>query len=257
MQTFPTSAGRRGRSTPPVRTIALHGALALLVAAGGYSLARRLVGESVADPVIAAPPTVVASVPPLPRSDLDGLDSPIAGETPPPAFDSGQYLPTWPPCSTVTVRLDATVPETAADVVLTEARTVLLLAGHPVVEAGSVDLGLMDDPERVRLVAEGELVIGLTTEGRLGGDVVGTAVASSQGEHIVAGLVVVDESLLGTEHFLPVLRHEMGHAVGLPHVDDPAELMYPTRLPGAPDSFQAADLAALAAISAQPCEVTP
>lgn len=258
MQTFPTSVAGRSWSTPQVRAIALHVVLALLIAGGGYSVARRVVSDPFAGPVVvvAAPPGVVAGAPSAAGPDVDGVLAP-GPDGSPPALDSGQFLPTWPPCAAVTVRLDSSVPASAVDAVMTEARTVLLLSGHPVVEAGTVDFGPLGDPGLVSAVAEGELVIGLTPEGRLGGDVVGTAFTTSKGGHTRSGLVVVDVSIFSTDHFLPVLRHELGHVVGLPHAEDPSELMYPTRLPGAPSSFQARELDALRAIAHQPCETAP
>lgn len=263
MQAFSTSAVRGARQNPTSRSIALHCVLGLLIAAGGYSLAQRVVDEPLTDSVVASPPSVattppvVESAPPIPPPEFDGMSTPGPVVTPAPAFAEEQFLSTWPPCSAVSLALDATVPTDLAEAVTTEVRTVLLLTGIQAVEAGNVDLGLMDDPERIDNVAEGVLVVGFTAKDRLGGDIVGTAATASDGEHTYSALVVIDESLIGTEFLLPVLRHELGHAVGLPHVDDPTQLMYPKLVPGAPESFQLDELAALGAIADRPCEVAP
>jgi hypothetical protein len=87
------------------------------------------------------------------------------------------------------------------------------------------------------------------------GDVVG--VAGTQTVHdrvagtsfLVSGSVYLDGTLLTDpgllEWYPEVLRHEMAHLVGLDHVDDPAQLMYPTTTV---HGFQAGDLAGLALV---------
>jgi len=68
--------------------------------------------------------------------------------------------------------------------------------------------------------------------------------------HYVSGAVVLDTTLLrerdqgGVPTYVPVLRHELGHLIGLDHVDDETQLMNPTT--GIPATYQAGDLAGLA-----------
>ncbi len=74
--------------------------------------------------------------------------------------------------------------------------------------------------------------------------------------HLVTGTVYLDTELLAPApgrtglEYLPVLRHELGHVVGLDHVDDPTQLMHPTT--GVP-TFQAGDLTGLAELGRGGC----
>lgn len=251
------------------RDLLLHSALAVLIAVGGYSVGLQVANRAAESAPLATPPSPEAADAdsPLntespgwpeaePESPGPNVDDPIAAEPElGSSFNPDDFLHTWAACSAVTVRLDATIPDALAFLVQDEARTILELAGLEVVEGGRVDLNLRDDPDRIRSVGVGELAIGLNGQGQLGDLAIGQASGATMDGHLVSSLVVVDESLVGTEQFLPVLRHELGHAVGLPHSDDRGQLMFPSLVPGAPGSFQLPEMAALAQISERPCEV--
>jgi predicted Zn-dependent protease len=70
-------------------------------------------------------------------------------------------------------------------------------------------------------------------------------------------VVVLDKSVFrypdraGAPEYVPVLRHELGHLVGLGHVDDATQLMSPTI--GEPQTFQSGDLAGLAKLGQGTC----
>lgn len=73
----------------------------------------------------------------------------------------------------------------------------------------------------------------------------------------VTGEILLDTALVrwpdrdGIPEYVPVLRHELGHLVGLDHVDDRDQLMYPTV--GAPVTYQKGDLAGLALLGQGAC----
>ncbi|MCU1431160.1 MAG: peptidase and matrixin and adamalysin [Actinotalea sp.] len=75
--------------------------------------------------------------------------------------------------------------------------------------------------------------------------------------HLISGVVHLDTELLvdgprtPPTAWVPVLRHEIGHVLGLDHVDDPAQLMHATSMRA--QTFQTGDLAGLARLGAGRC----
>ncbi|MDM7832545.1 matrixin family metalloprotease [Cellulomonas edaphi] len=77
----------------------------------------------------------------------------------------------------------------------------------------------------------------------------------------ITGTAIFDSDLLdsrfsrgvsGEPAYMSVLRHELGHVLGLEHVDDPTQLMNPEAVPGI-TTFQAGDLTGLALLGAGGC----
>lgn len=96
-------------------------------------------------------------------------------------------------------------------------------------------------------------------------DVAGVGGASSAGWEgeptvYVTGSLVLDEPDLtamlaqrdGWDRVRSVIMHELGHVVGLDHVDDPGQLMHATTVPGVVE-FGPGDLQGLAALGRGPC----
>jgi hypothetical protein len=77
-------------------------------------------------------------------------------------------------------------------------------------------------------------------------------------KYIVSAEVFLDVETLqardngGVANYIPILRHEFGHVVGLDHVDDPKQLMYPYEIPGVL-TFEDGDLAGLAQLGEGAC----
>ncbi|MEZ2389374.1 matrixin family metalloprotease [bacterium RCC_150] len=98
----------------------------------------------------------------------------------------------------------------------------------------------------------------------LRGDVIGTGGSAGYGfgsgpKTYVTGSLDLDAPQItellahpgGANYVSAVIQHELGHVVGLDHVQDPVQLMYPEI--GAPDGLAAGDLDGLYKLSTSPC----
>ena len=80
---------------------------------------------------------------------------------------------------------------------------------------------------------------------------------STDKDHFVSGFVYLDTELLampgigGAPAYLPVLRHELGHLVGLDHIEDPNQIMFAQT--GFAIDFQPGDLTGLALLGQASC----
>ena len=226
-------------------------------------------------------PTVAAGVPPLP----EGLSSVPLGTpaVPPPGEGGFTLLGTqpgtgeavgWDPCRPLGYVVNTGRMPPGGSFLLAEAVLELQrVTGLVLVEEGPTD----EVPSQTRPATVPELygdrwapvLVAWSDEGvapRLAGDVAGYAgpvtVDGDQPDtrRFVSGQVVLDGPQLGEMAAGPaglararaVLVHELAHLLGLDHVDDPRQLMYPATTPLVVDLADG-DLRGLAAVSGRPC----
>jgi len=190
--------------------------------------------------------------------------------------DDGSFVPVrWDPCRPVhyVVRPDGAPPggELALDRAVAEVEQV---TGLRFTDDGETDEGpMMNRPaqDRARYGDRWAPVLVAWTDpaeyahmagyaGLAGPDAVSGAAPGRR--RYVSGVVYLNRQHLsevatwgdGQARIDAVVLHELGHLVGLDHVDDPGELMYrtPTAQPH-PHGFEAGDRRGLAALSGGPC----
>ena len=93
----------------------------------------------------------------------------------------------------------------------------------------------------------------------LGGSVSVSGEVNQQPRYVTGGILLDAPDLTSTMaqpggelHVRAIVMHELGHLVGLAHVDDPEQLMYPEARREVAD-FTSGDLAGLAVLGAGPC----
>ena len=185
---------------------------------------------------------------------------------------SGATMPvTWSPCRPIHYVINtAGAPEGFAEQVASALGEVTAATGLVFFADGSTDELPGTGREIYQLGVYGDrwapVLIGFTDEEsvkELAGRVAGLGGAARVDDpstgtgHLVSGFVLLDATLLSLPPFaaepayVPILRHELGHMVGLGHVDDPTQLMNPegTTVQG----FQDGDLAGLRALGSGAC----
>lgn len=174
----------------------------------------------------------------------------------------------YDPCTPIHVRVnEANAPEGASRLVRGALDELADATGLVFTDDGATDEDPQDDERRG--TGDGTrppVLIVWTTPAEheeLKGDTagVGGSVQSIDRDWYETGSVLLDapqlsdwdiDSREGATEVKAVILHELAHVVGLDHVDDPLELMYPRARPGV-NSFGPGDLAGLSAVGAGGC----
>lgn len=181
----------------------------------------------------------------------------------------------WDPCRPIHYSINPDGEPQGAEALILEALDrVSAETGLAFVFDGyTTEVPTFDDRPLIVKTAEGEsfapFLIGWSTEAAdpyLAGTVTGmggpSMVNGAYGDqkYLVGGVVVLDSqdvaSIMvsggGPDLVLAVIMHEIGHVVGLGHIDDPAELMNPSN--ASLMDWGPGDLAGLAIAGAGPCQ---
>ena len=216
-----------------------------------------------------------------PPPGLEESPAPLGTPEPPPAPSASyKFLAVnsdgspvgYSPCRPLHYVVNAELaPEGAAGLVPLAIQTISRATGIRFVDDGATD----EQPSAQRSPYQPEtygdrwapLLISWTTPDvapKLGGQVIGTGGSThySYGngpKSYVTGSLELDAPQMaaelgrpdGTSYATAVVLHELSHVMGLEHVNDPAQLMYPEI--GAPDGLAAGDLNGLYQLGQAPC----
>ncbi|MGP0223414.1 MULTISPECIES: matrixin family metalloprotease [unclassified Paenarthrobacter] len=216
-----------------------------------------------------------------PPPGLEEADAPLASPLPPGApSDSYKFLATnddgtpvgYSPCRPLHyVVNDAGAPAGTGQLLATAIANVSEASGIQFVNDGTTDEPPADKREPYQPDRYGDrwapLLISWTTPAEapaLAGNVIGTGGSTmyslnNGAKSYITGSLELDTPQVaellaeegGSDYVLAVMQHELGHVMGLDHVEDPIQLMYPEI--GAPDGLADGDLNGLHLLASAPC----
>ncbi len=175
----------------------------------------------------------------------------------------------WDPCTPITYFVNtATLPDGAAATVAEVFARVAAITGATFVDGGTTALVAGAGGSPIPVPDRGEGIYVAFADPSVVPDLTGSVLGlgghyfsswPSPDMRITVGTIVIDT----TDGLAPgftsgtsiggVLEHELGHVLGLAHIDDPTQLMYPHARPTGPSTFQAGDRAGLVALHAGSC----
>ncbi|WP_416416861.1 matrixin family metalloprotease [Paenarthrobacter aromaticivorans] len=216
-----------------------------------------------------------------PPPGIDEADAPLASPAPPAdASDSYKFLATnddgtpvgYSPCRPLHYVVNAaTAPEGTDALLATAIANISAASGIQFINDGSTDELPTAKREPYQPSKYGDrwapLLISWTTPETapaLADTVIGTGGSTMYSlnngpKSYITGSLELDTPQVtellaeegGSDYVLAVMQHELGHVMGLDHVDDPVQLMYPEI--GAPDGLAAGDLNGLHLLASAPC----
>ena len=235
------------------------------------------VGASVVVPLVRDSGSAGLGYPPLPSDARPSrLQAPVAVvSSGPHVFDNvlpGGVAATYDPCRAVHYVVNpASMPAGAQALIGDAVAAVSAATGLVFIDDGPTDEPLQQDRELVQVQRYGNrwapVLIGWSDQAAypaLAGDVAGvggSALVQPRGQasaRLVTGQVALDVDALvplmqrgHSDQVRAIVMHELGHVVGLDHVDDPTQLMYPRNL--GLTAFSRGDLEGLAQLGHGVC----
>ncbi|MCX6432440.1 MAG: matrixin family metalloprotease [Actinobacteria bacterium] len=175
----------------------------------------------------------------------------------------------WDPCAPIPYFVNSSsLPDGAAATVAEVFARVAAISGATFVDGGATALIAGAGGSPIPVPDRGEGIYVAFADPTVVPDLTGSVLGlgghyfsswPSPDMRITVGTIVVDT----TDGLAPgftsgtsiggVLEHELGHVLGLAHIDDPTQLMYPHARPTGPSTFQAGDRAGLVALHAGTC----